>query len=582
MIYSFLVFYIFFSNQLPNFVNDQTFFISHYFKFQRTSPLFKYRLTLLIMSVIPQVFTNFTKNIPCRIDVLAPNDEDVEKRNDEKYIEAERLLKEQLYSKDSLSKQIVSNTNFVILLRNLPETEDSRDANNFVWFAGHYLWNELVQKVIELETYNETENPLAIYLVPTIGQSDQLSKRHELTYNAFISPTGQVPFSHLVQRHKREEDPNRDDELFSKSDICTFPTLNSLYLDWEKLMEFTNEQFEFLEPSKIIDVFILKPTKAFQTSFKKIYSQDPQKIEEWYDTVVLNFLPLIPYPTKDEKLTQIPLVLIDPIETTPSSYTKLISLIDEINDQFSMKMGGETVRAIRNIIRYWQFDPTSIAEELVIFANNDHQIPKSSPEFNNLFFSHLATTRYFIVDDILGKYFGVKRKSEDFEMYKDAPCEVDEELAKYDNSARFKLARKSAEVKEKFTEVYRELKEIIIFWFDKANLAALYNEFKVSITNAMNEILSSESMTEYLRISSEENHIRGRNQWLSNYYDIQNKNPLLYCLWPTVYLENGVLHEGEANPILENFEKSILRNVSTNTTLPETRGKPIPPKESLI
>lgn len=532
------------------------------------------------MSVIPQVFTDFNKNLPCGIEVIATSDDEKqkEKLNDEKYVEAETLLKEQLYSKDNLSKEIVSKTNFVILYRNLPETEDSRDVNNFVWFAGHYQWDELVQKLLDLETYSESEASLSIYLVPTIGQSNPYSSRHELTYNAFISPSGLYPFNYLVKRQKREQEEKEDEELYAKSDKCTFPTLSSLNLTWTKLMEFTNEQFDFLEAEKSIDVFILKPTNTFQSSFIKLYKQDPQMIEEWIDTVLVNFLPLIPFPTVNGELTQIPLVLIDPIETTPSSYTKLIGLVDQINDQFSQRTReGDRIRVIRNVIRYWQFDPTSISEELVLFAKNDHQIPKGSPEFNKLFYSHLSNTRYFIIDDIFDRYLKIKRPSEDYEMWKSMPAEVDEELEKYENKVKFLLSRTKSEVKEKFTEIFAQLKEVIEFWFDKSNLSFLYNEFKESISKAMNAILSSESMVEYLRISEEENRDINRNLWLTNYYDIKNQRPLLYCLWPTIYFSTGVLHEGEKNPILEEVEKYILKNVSTNTTIPEARGKSIPP-----
>ena len=533
------------------------------------------------MSAIPQVFTNFTKNVPCKIDVLAPDDNEEQKRKDGTFIEAHRLLIEQLYSKDSLSKEIVSKTNFVILFRNIPEDGESRDVNNFIWFAAHYQWDELVRQLIDLESYSESESHLAIYLVPTIGQSDQLSKRHELTYNAYISPSGQVPFSRLVKRQKNNEEA-QDDELYSKSDKCTFPDLNSLYLNWEKFMEFTNEQFDFLEAEKKIEVFILKPTKSFQNSFTKLYKQDQQMIEEWIDTVLINFLPLIPYPTKNGELTQIPLVLIDPIETTPPSYKKLIDLVDQINDQFSYKdfKTHEKIRAIKNVIRYWQFVPTSISEELVLFANNGNQIPKASPQFNQLFLTHLSNTRYFIIDDIFDKYLKIKRKSDMYDMWKDMPREVDEELEKYDNKINISLYSANPAVKEKFLKVFAELKEAIEFWFNHDNRTVIYNEFKECITNAMNGLLSSESMLEYLKISKEENEIPSRNKWLTNYYDIQNKKPLLYCLWPTIYYSTGVIHEGEKNPILEEFDKFILKNVSTNTTIPEARGKPIPPKDS--
>lgn len=529
---------------------------------------------------VPQIFTDFNKNLPCQVEILAPKDDEVTKRTAPEYIQADELLKDQLYSKDSLSKQIVSKTNFVILLRNLPEIDGTRDANKFDWFAGYYMWEDLVKKLLDLENISGSDASHSIYLVPTIGQSDPLSIRHELTYNAFICPSGQVPFNHLVQRHIQEpkEGETVDLELDAKSDKCSFPTLDSVHLTWDKLMEFTNEYFEFLPSEKSINVYILKTTKSFQTSFKRMYQENPQKIEEWYDTVVKNFLPLIPYPLKEGKLTRIPLVLVDPIETTPESYKRLIRLVDAINAQFSMNL-GEVVRAIKNVIRYWQFNPTDISEELLIFANNDHSIPKSSPEFNKLFFSQLSMTRNFIVDEILDGYLHIKRPGGDYDFYKDAPSEVDEELEKFDQEISKRFLYSPQEIKDKFTPVFNELKEVIEFWFNKGNLKALYDEFKTSITNAMNEMLSSESMLEYLKISQEENNNNTRNQWLNDYYDIKNTRPPLYCLWPTIYLTVGVLHKGEKNPILEHAEQTILKNIYTNTTLPEARGKPIPPKE---
>ncbi|OHS98855.1 hypothetical protein TRFO_01940 [Tritrichomonas foetus] len=522
---------------------------------------------------VPQIFTDFAKNIPVSVEALAATDEEVSKRETPEYQNARRHLIDQIFSKETLSKTIIEKTNFVVLLRNLPEVNGSRDAHNFAWFAGHYRWDDLVSKTLDIQISNESGVPYAIYLVPTIGQSDQLSIRHELTYNAFISPAGQVPFNHLVRRHQREPEENVDEELFSKSDICTFPTLESLNLNWEKLMDFTNEHFEIEQP---IEVYILKPTQSFITSFKRNYESSPDTLEEWYATVVLNFLPLIPYPAPNGQFSKLPLVLIDPIETTPPCYNRLISLVDKINDQFSTRLFNERIRAIKGVIKYWQFDPNSISEELVLFANNNNSIPERSPEFNKLFFDHLSTTKYFIIDEIFGNYMKIKRSSDDYEMYKDAPAEIEEEIEAYDNKVNFMLTHVQESVRNEFLPIFQQLKQEAEFWFDRKNLAQIYGEFKVAITKAMTEMLQTPSMLEYIQISKQENEKRPK--WLEQYYDISG-TPLVYCMWPTIYQNNaGVLHQGDKDPVLVSVEECILKNVSTNSTLPEVRGKPIPPK----
>ena len=445
---------------------------------------------------VPQVFTDFNKNQPCKKEVIVPSEDYFKDKSPEEIAQARELLVEQLYgpqavSKDAISQQIISKTSWVVLLRHLPEVEGKKDANQYIWFAGHYEWDELVHKVLEAEKFKKTDAPLAIYLVPTIGQSDQLSIRHELTYNAFISPSGLVPFNHLVQRHFTPRNQEEDQELYSKGDPCSFPTLDSLHLGWERLMQFTSEHFDFLDAEQSIDVFILKPHRSFQASFKKFYMENPEKMEEWYDVAVLNFLPLIPYPTKDGKYTRFPLVMIDPIEVTPPSYTELINLCLKINEQFYIVKDDERVGNIRNIIKYWQFDSNSIVDELVIFANNGNSIPAASPEFNSLFFDQLKNAKYFIIDEIFDRYLHIKRASDDYEMLKDAPKEVDEELEKYDTTIKMRLLHENKAIKDEYAPIFAELKRKIIFWFDKGNLATIYNEFKAAITTAMTAIINT-------------------------------------------------------------------------------------------
>ena len=525
------------------------------------------------MEACPQIITDFEKHVPASVEVLAPDEKDAPKRETPEYKAAYQALIDQIFSKESLSKDIISKTHFVILYRNLPEIDGTRDVNNFHWFAGHYQWDELIKRVTQQEV--NIGQKMAVFLVPTLGQSDMLSIRHELTYNAFIAPETQPPFEYIVQRHVLLEDENVDQELFKKSDTCTFPSLNQMGLEWEKLTEFTNEKFPNLDHS--IPVFILKLSKSFQTSFKAMYKSTPDKIEEWYDTVLKNFLPLIPYPLNDGKFTKIPLELIDSIEATPPCYHKLIELVTQINEQFSSTepLTQEKVSAIQNVIKYWQFEPNSINEELVIFANNNNSIPVGSPEFNKLFFNQLSIVKYFIIDEIFGRYLGFKRAG-DFEMYKDAPSEIEEEIEIYDNSIKKGLLFAPQPIKDKFTPIFEELKKEIEFWFDKANLNKIYGEFKEAISRSMIEILQSDSMKEYIKISNEENSTK--HEWLDQYYDF-SRDSLLYCLWPTIYSNSlGVLHEGEPNSILKEVESSILKNVSTNSTIPEARGKPIPPK----
>ncbi|KAH0792258.1 hypothetical protein GPJ56_003784 [Histomonas meleagridis] len=521
----------------------------------------------------PQLRLDFVKNLPDSMNILLPNEENnEEKKNSPEYIKARDLFIDQIFSKDSLSKQIFDQTHWAVLLRDIPDVNGVKDINNYSWMVGHYQWDELVKKVVHLQELHSPTTPYGIYLVPTLGQSlyARAPERCELTYNSFISPVDIPPFTYLIQR--KEANSNNDEEIYNKGAVCTFQTLESLHLQWDKLTTFTKEQFEFLQNP--IDVKILKPKTGYQNSINKMSDEE---FDDWFFTTMGGFIPLIPNPTTDDgKLIKIPPILVDPIECTPPRYSKLIELVDKINERMSTDHLGEKVRAIKGVVKYWQFVPNSISDELVIFANNGNNIPEKSKEFIQLFRGQYAGARDFIVEEILDGFLHVKRKDdEDFEMFMDAPIEIDKELEGWDKALGYKVMFGfDEEFKNFFFETMKEMKEEIMFWFNKDNIQKLYDEFKEQITRAMREMLETKGMQQYLSISTEQNQNEQRHQWLQMY----DKYEVLYCLWPTIYRNNeGVLHEGEKDPILEKIEDEMLKNISKTSSLPEAKGHPIPP-----
>ena len=526
---------------------------------------------------LPQLRLDFVKNLPSSMNIFLPNEENnEEKKHSPDYIKCREVFIDQIFSKDTLSKQIFDSTNWAVLLRDIPEVDGIKDINNYSWMVGHYQWDELIRKVIELTDENSPDTPYGIYLVPTLGQSlyARGPERCELTYNAYISPVDQAPFEHLIQRTANSENEGKDEEIFNKGAKCTFKSLEDLHLVWDPFMSFTKEHFDFIEEP--IKTFILKPQNGYLNILNKMSDDE---FQEWFDTTMGNFLPLVPYPLSEEgKLTKLPLILIDPIECTPSMYKELMEIVDKINQtKYTMVIKGERVRAIKGVINFWQFDPSSIADELLIFANNGYSIPEGSREFNNLFFQQYSTTRYFIIDEILGGFLNIKRESDEFEMWKDAPFEIDEELEKFDKRIDLILNFEKQEFKDFFRPLAAQLKEAISFWFnDKHNVQIIYNEFKEQITRAMNELLHSGSIEQYLRISDEQNKDTSRRKWLSMYYNYE----VLYCMWPTIYQNYlGVLHEGEENQILVALEDEMLKNISKTSSIPEACGRPIPPNK---
>jgi hypothetical protein len=519
----------------------------------------------------PQLFPNFKQNPPNTSPfIIHPYDD--EPATDEETKNALRLLNKQIFKAQTVSRDMIYDTKFIVLLRPLellPKVKDQKSIYGFDWFVGHYDWNMVISKTMELQEKFTVK--LSIFLVPTLGQCIQGSNRFELTYNAFIAPDKMPPFTELIERKESEaEGKEVDEELFKKSDPIEYKSLQSLGLEWRDAYKFDEKNVEGLKDFTI-KVYMLTATSQMMTNIKRMGEND---LALWYDTVMANFLPLIPVASDGEgKISEFPLEITDPIETTIPSYTKLMATVHKINEV----IGGEE-RAIANTMNYWQFTPAGISYALKEFINNNIEIPQSSKEFNELFVEMLTASREFIVDDIFASFLTIKRKlvpddpddpeerdiAEEPAMWRGSQAEIDWEMDFFDEKAN-KLYGKRPEV----IEVLNELKEQIPSWF-QGKPVALYEEFKIRIKEELIKMLSQPQVVQYMERFKEQNQNVQRNIWLR---EVQSRNAM-FTLWPTVYQLTGLVDSDPANPLLEQIDTDI--KTGAHVAIPATRGGHFP------
>jgi hypothetical protein len=517
----------------------------------------------------PQLFPNFKQNPPNKSPfIVHPYDDEPAK--DDETINALRLLNKQIFKAQTVSRDIINETRFIILLRPLdllPKINDQKSVYGFDWFAGHYDWNTLIQKTMQLQEKFTTK--LSIFLVPTLGQCIQGSNRFELTYNAFIAPDKMPPFTELCERKEGEQEEKVDEELFKKSDPITYKSLQSLGLEWKDVYTFDGKNVEGLQDFTI-KMYMLSATSQMISNVKRMSEKD---LAIWYDTVMANFLPMIPVAADGEgKISEFPLEITDPIECTIPSYTKLMQTVTKIN----AVIGGEE-RAIKNTMNYWQFTPAGISYALKEFINNKNEIPVGSKEFNELFIEMLTASREFIIDDIFAEFLKIKRKlaeevddpedrdvAEAPAMWHGSQAEIDWEMDFFDEKAK-KFYGNRPEV----IEVLNELKEQIPSWFELKPIA-LYAEFKDRIKEELIKMITQPQVVQYMDRFKEQNQNVQRNLWLQ---EVQNRNAM-YTLWPTVYQVTGLVDSDPANPLLEKIDEDIKTNA--HVAIPATKGAHIP------
>lgn len=480
-----------------------------------------------------------------------------------------------VFEQGSVSKNVFNATKWIVPCRemdHIPEVDGVRDVSQIKYFVGHYDWQSLLTELVEFQETSGKE--CCLYLVPVCGQAFQEGDRTDVTYNSFIAPADAPPFMHLMGRIPAEEGDDVDEELNGATDMAVFKTLDELQLEWSDLTSFTKEQFDIIEKS--VDVKILAPTRNFVTSFST-FAKDSHALEVWYDITMLNFYPTIPVPLgEDGKLESFPLILLPSIECTPPSYKRLIALCNKINDAFSSVIDGERVRVIREVTNYWQFPPIDIPEAFLEFANEGGAIPKGSTTFNAMFAQHFKDTREFIIDHILDKYLHLKRSSDDFEEWKGAPIEIDEELEKWDAAMVFRLMHQPG--KEEWTVTFAELKKEIALWFpgldDKAKIIERYNEFKVVVSEAFQKVLNRDDIKAYMKICKEDNADAARHEWLKAY----TQKKTAFCLWPTVYRVNQV-SEVDTNDILAKMENEHVKHLHVTVPALNAYARVLPPRE---
>lgn len=492
----------------------------------------------------PEVFLDFKKNIPSSTLIVC-TDKDEEQHTPEVDAACKALV-DIVFNHDSLSRKIAYATDWAMIARplsGLPELNGHKDVNGFPWFVGHYDWSAIEEAVGDKED-------AAVYLVPSLGQSIQTSRRHELVYNAFICTKGQPPFTHLIQRLPTvEEEKDVDEELFHRSDPIVIKSIDEFDMEWAEL-----EEFKFGKAP----VFIFRPNRRFRTGLADMPQND---FELWFDCMMGNFLPMIPFPkVNGSELKDIPLVMIDTVVATPPSYNELIERVQKVN---ALIPEGE--KNIKNIIKFWQHDSVMIHKAFVEFANAG-EIPNKSPSFNNLFFEQLKITREFIIDDIFKGYLGIERPDEEEKTYfRGMQSECYWELDELDLEGMKTI--KGKELKEAVVE----LRKSIDLWFDRQSIQKLYDEYKQVITDSINAQLKSPGLAEYIRVNNEDASSETRNKWLEEFHEGKN----ILILWPTVYTCNPE-PPNERLELLEAIDKDVIAHSHSNIT--EVRGTPIPHK----
>lgn len=277
----------------------------------------------------PNLFLDFETNLPAENYIFKPLA--TEEPNDEETLNSRKKFISHVFSESSISREIIYKTEWAIIARPLsclPESDGKKTVQKYNWFAGFYDWNSVFEKLIALSSDFKSE--FSIYIVPSLGQSIQTSNRFELVFNVFISPTELPPFSNVILRLPSEEKQDEgDDELLRKYDPCYIKTLDSQQMEWSLEIEKTSQDLS-LDFNQTIKFFLLKPTKSFRTGLTRM---EEGEFEIWYDCMMSNFLPLIPFPPgPDGLIRKLPLVLIDSIEATPPKYSTLIQKILEFNN----------------------------------------------------------------------------------------------------------------------------------------------------------------------------------------------------------------------------------------------------------
>jgi len=313
---------------------------------------------------------------------------------------------------------------------------------------------------------------------------------------------------------------------------------------------------------------------ATSQTISNVKRMSEKELALWYDTVMANFLPLIPVAADGEgKISEFPLEITDPIECTIPSYTKLMATVNKINQV----IGGEE-RAIKNTMNYWQFTPAGISYALKEFINNKNEIPQASKEFNELFIEMLTASREFIVDDIFADFLKIKRKlvpdnpddpeerdiAEEPAMWHGSQAEIDWEMDFFDAKAK-KFYGKRPEV----IEVLNELRDQIPSWFERRP-TDLYAEFKIRIKEELIKMINQPQVVEYMERFKEQNSNVQRSLWLQ---EVQNRNAM-YTLWPTVYQVTGLVDSDPAHPLLEKIDEDIKTNA--HVAIPATKGAHLP------
>lgn len=182
------------------------------------------------------------------------------------------------------------------------------------------------------------------------------------------------------------------------------------------------------------------------------------------------------------------------IDATPVSWKNVMKIVHRINEKFTSMnfLTKQKETPIKNLKSVWAFNPKDIESAISAFVENDG-IPPKSKDFQKLFFEEFDEARNALMDEIIDAYMQIKRKSDSFDEFRDAPIEIDEEIEKWDSRATL-MMRGFPE----WVEVLKELKTAVARWYSKANCAEIYkDEFQPVITASLKKFLASSKGAAY-------------------------------------------------------------------------------------
>lgn len=514
------------------------------------------------------IFPDFVKDRPnTSFQIFSTIDSEV---SEEKYEYPRRLLLDQIFRVETISKKVIELTRFVILYKSLeylPKINEKSSINGYSWFVGHYDWRSLLIDFLDFRK-KHSERECVIYMVPIMGQAVQGSERYDLTYNAFFAFKDMQPFDKLIKRVNRpDEEQVQDEELDKLPDYVKVTSFSDLGLEWSNDFTFDRSNVPDLDDA-IINVYFLNTRRGFR---KQLAAMSEHDFSVWYDVVMGNFKPFIPPHLENGIVSALPTYVLESVECTIPIWTELQEAVEKVNNAYK-----DESRCIQNTYKYWQISPGDLRPILLDFITNKNTIVVNE-DFKDIFFSLFARSKEFIIEEIFEYTLGIKRTDKDEEplMWKDSQIEIEIELSDFDEQAQKKFGNQ-----QEVLNAILNLKPIVEKFFDvdyKNHIKGIFNEWKSIMETKLLEKTKSPQFSEFMKAINDDASSEERNNWIKEFED----GKVLYSMWPMVYAYTGTLYPklGEEQ-VLKSMDEQIFSGAHipipgfhSGKTLPERKRK---------